>query len=404
MPALVISSDAGGGAAIWWTQHANGNLVSASLRILGTVQRRRRDCVSPVRPLRQEDLPEVTDLYEMRLSGGRRARHGMVEHFQHQFLAAPTVDPDIPSLVATDGVGRVIGFLGASVVPMMLDDQRVGAVVTGPLFTEPDARLVSVLLLRSLLAGPQALTFSDKHNLDAHRLFVRLGARVVHPRCVWWDASLRPVERRLAGAMARRLPMSTRLLRPVARLADGVARRRRRLRASNDALVAEPLTPALVARHLDELTGWARLRPVYEEAFLSWRFEQLGLARRLGPMHARALRDVDGGLVGWFVLLVPPGGVATAVQVVARDGSEEAVLEYLIAVAEGGGAVAVRGRLEPELAFAVRGLSCTLHQRACLLVHTTRDDVWDALTQERTFLTLLDGEPWLAEMHEGRST
>ena len=101
--------------------------------------------------------------------------------------------------------------------------------------------------------------------------------------------------------------------------------------------------------------GRARLRPTYDEAFLTWRLAQLALARRMGVLRAQALRDAEGALVGWFVALVPDGGVATAVQVVARDGSEGIVLQGLVDAADRGGAVAVRGRLEPELAFAVRG-------------------------------------------------
>ena len=358
--------------------------------------------MSPVRPLRQDDLPQVAALYETRLSGGRHARPGMVAHFDDQFLEAPTTDPEIPSLVATDAGGRVVGFLGASVIPMTVDGRSVRAVATGPMFTEPDARLVSVLLLRSLLTGPQAFTFSDKHNLEAHRLFARLGARVVHPRCVWWEVALRPVEHWVSNTMSRRRKSLLPLLRPVMRLADGVTRRRRRTVAAVDALVVDPLTPALATKGLPELMGHARLRPRYEEAFLTWRFAQLALARRLGVLRTVALHDAEGTLVGWFVTLIPEGGVATAVQVVARDGSEGTVLQGLLDVADRGGAVAVRGRLEPELAFAVRALGCTLHQRTCLLVHTEDDDVWRALTGDHALLTLLDGEPWLAEMHEGR--
>ena len=361
-----------------------------------------REHMSPVRPLRRDDLPQVAALYETRLSGGRRARPGMVEHFDHQFLQAPTADPEIPSLVATDGAGHVIGFLGANVTPMTLDGRTVRAVATGPMFTEPDARLVSVLLLRSLLTGPQAFTFSDKHNLDAHRLFTRLGARVVHPRYVWWEIALRPVEQWVSNTVSRRRRALMPLLRPVARLADGVSGRRRREVADVGTVVAVPLTPALATEGLPELMGRARLRPTYDEAFLAWRFAQLALARRLGVLRALALRDAEGALVGWFVALIPDGGVATAVQVVARDGSEGTVLQGLFDAADGGGAVAVRGRLEPELAFAMRGSGCTLHQRTCLLVHTDDDDVWRALTGDQAMLTLLDGEPWLAEMHEGR--
>ena len=335
----------------------------------------RLERMSPLRPFRRDDLPQVAALYETRLSGGRAARPGMVEHFAHQFLDAPTVDPEIPSLVATDGGDRVAGFLGASVVPMLLDGRPVRAVATGPLFTEPDQRLVAVLLLRGLLAGPQALTFSAKHNLDAHPLFARLGARAVHPRCVWWESTLRPDEHHWVAASAS---------------------------VQGDALAAEPLTPALAASSLPELAGWARLRPVYEAPFLDWRFAQLELARRLGVLRAEALRDEGGGVVGWFVALIPEAGVATAVQVIAREGSEASVLRRLIDAAHEGGALSVRGRLEPELAFALRGLPCVLSQRACLLVHADDEAVWWALTADRAILTLLDGEPWLAEMHEGR--
>ena len=325
----------------------------------------------------------------------------MVEHFDHQFLQAPTVDPEIPSLVATDSTGRVIGFLGANVISMRFDRRAVRAVATGPLFTEPDARAVSVLLLRSLLAGPQELTFSDKHNLEAHRLFSRLGARVVHPRCVWWEVNLRRAEHWVMSSAPSPRRFLTPALRALARIADRYASHRSPKAPNGAAVAAEPLTPDLVASHVSDLVGWARLRPEYDTTLLRWRLEQLAQVRRLGTLRALALREKNGTVLGWFIVLVPRGRIATVVQVIAREGKEETVLEGLLAAAYVGGAVAVRGRLEPELAFALTRIGCELQQRACLLAHTTCDEIWSALTSDRSVLTLLDGEPWLAEMHDG---
>ena len=359
--------------------------------------------MSPVRPLSRDDLAEVADLYEIRRSGGTIAPVGMADHLGRLFLDAPTCDPEIPSLVATDGTGRVTGFIGSCVVPLVIDGQHVRAVVTGPLFTRPESRGVAVFLLRRLLAGPQAMTFGDRGNPDSERLFMRLGSRVIPPSYMWWTVAVRPVTRR---AMRLATGPGKAVMRPLARLLAGAvddAARMDWLQAPSDArdVVDEPLTPSLMASSIEGLAGHARLRPHYEESFLAWRLDHLRQARTLGALQARALRDGTGSIIGWYVMWVQDLGTALVAQMVAREGAEPLVVQRLISAAREHGAVAVHGRLEPQFRLALRRLPCTYVQRYGLLVHTRDERVQAAFSSDRALLTVLDGELWTSETFAG---
>lgn len=360
--------------------------------------------MSTIRPLERDDLAEVADLYEIRRSGARVAPTGMADHLGRLFLDAPTYDPELPSLVATDGDGRVNGFLGACTVPMVLDGERIRTVVTGPLFTRPESSGVAVFLLRRLLSGPQAMTFADRGNQDSERLLMRLGARVVHPRYMWWTVAVRPVTRR--ALLLARGPAKA-VIGPVARMLAGAVDGHARLGwlqapVAQD-VAEEPLTPSLMAATIERVAARARVRPWYDEPSLAWRLEHLRQARMMGVLHARALRDAAGTVLGWYVMWIRTYGTALVVQMVASEGAECLVVQRAVAAAHANGAVVVQGRLEPEFRLALRRLPCTYVHRYSLLVATRDDRVRHAFESDRALLTVLDGELWTSETF-GRST
>ena len=72
--------------------------------------------LTSIRPLDVEDLDAVAGLYESVLrSGSDTPAPGLREFFQRVLATHPWVDEDIPSLVATDTKGHVVGFIGSHV-------------------------------------------------------------------------------------------------------------------------------------------------------------------------------------------------------------------------------------------------------------------------------------------------
>ena len=346
-------------------------------------------------------MPRVADLFERRRPGVERAPPGMAEHFHTRFLNGPTYDPEIPSLVGVATDGTIIGFIGASVVPMLLDGRLVRAVATGPLITAQDTRAVSVFLVKALLAGPQEFTFSDRHTVEAHRLLVRVGARPMRPRGVWWRVALRPLSYRLQSVRRTVLKstIASALAVPAA-LVDRFMRPTRLMSLSGRSARTQPLSADVVVGALPELTRANRLRPVYDAAFWDWRMQELGAAEVLGRPHALAVFDGDT-LLGWFVYMVARRGASRVLQVCSRPGYEDVVLRELVCDANRHGVAALYGRLEPEFDLALRGLRPSLLYDSCLLVHSRNPAVFEAFATESAMVTPLDGEAWLSATFRG---
>ena len=352
-----------------------------------------------IRPLRADDLPRVADLFEARRPGVDRAPSGMAEHFHARFLEGPTYDPEVPSLVAEAGDGAVVGFIGASVVPMLLDGRTVRAVATGPLVTARDARVIAAFLIRALIGGPQAFTFSDRQTLASHRLLVRLGARPMHPRCVTWVLPFRPFSYQLQRVRRTR-PLASTLLRLPAPLLDRGTAPFRRVTHDMRPLRTEPLASETVAASIPGLLAGARLRPRYDAGFWAWRMLELQAAKRLGNLRAHAIYAGET-LLGWYVYLASRGDVSHVLQLLARPGEEATVLGELVRDAARCGTVALKGRLEPELDLALRDVRCTLEHGPCLLVHARDGAVYEAFASDKAVLTPLDGEAWISATFPG---
>lgn len=343
-------------------------------------------------------------LYETHRTGSRTVPPGMLEHLRRWFLEAPSCDLEIPSLVATDGDGRVVAFQGVNVTPMLLDGRPVRAAALGPLVTAQHSRGTAVFLQRRVLAGPQALTISDRQNAVAHRLFVRLGAHVIHPTCLRWTIMVRRISHVAGRLTARGWRRWTQpIVRPAALGLDRALyeRRRGRSRPTLDT-TTEPLSPRMLVASLPSVAGTARLRPCYDAAWVAWRFAEFQRARHRGRLAATAVRDATGTVLGWYVVIIRPRGVSDVVQLVARDGREREVLDHLAHDTWASGANAVCGRLEPQFVLPLGELPhrSTFVLRSCLLVHTADSAVLQALALGRSVLSLFDGEAWVNESYE----
>lgn len=128
--------------------------------------------------------------------------------------------------------------------------------------------------------------------------------------------------------------------------------------------------------------------------------QELQAARRLGSLRAHAVYS-DETLLGWYVYLASRVDVSTVLQLIAAPGQESSVLRELVRDAERFGAIALKGRLEPELDIALRDVRCSLEQGPCLLVHARDATVYEAFATDRAVLTPLDGEAWISATFAG---
>lgn len=352
--------------------------------------------MSRIRALAREDLPAVAGLFASFVGWDRAATEaGLVDFFARTLLDHPFADAEIPSLVYEDAQDGVVGVIGSHPRPFVHDDAPVRLACSGPLVVRENHRPrgVGALLLRRYLAGPQDLTFNDRSIDPVRTMWTKLGGVTDTAASVGWSHVLAPASF-LVGAAARRAtgreePPGAALLARV----DGLAARR--LRPQAPAGATEPLTSAAALELRPRLRRAFPLRPAYDERQLSWLLAEMAAADVGGRLVARLVRGADGRPLGWYVLYVPPHGIAHAMQVAAAERDVALVVDHLMQDAAAQGAVEVRGRVEPHLLGALRERRCRFIRIEWALLHGRAPALVEAVLAGRALLTRMDGEWWM---------
>ena len=154
-----------------------------------------RGLVIAIRPLEVDDLPLVARLWDIveHEGSGRTDAKLLVEFLQETLLASPWFDPEIPSLVATDG-SEIVGFIGSNVRRMRFDGRPVRMACSAHLLAHPSvvAQAVGARLLYTYLDGPQDLTVTDSANEPMRKLWRGSAERPCTSGCVSFVQLLRP--------------------------------------------------------------------------------------------------------------------------------------------------------------------------------------------------------------------
>jgi hypothetical protein len=360
--------------------------------------------MAAVRPLAEKDIPAVARLFSRVYPQAHWASQDECEaYFHHVFFANPWVDAELPSWVAHEGP-RIVGFIGVMPRPMRHRGRALRAAVVSQLMVDQEKPhgMAAALLLRKALAGPQALTISDGANESSRRMWEARGGLTSALYSLQWRRLLRPALCALQRAATRR-GRAALLAKPIAAIADAYDAHRRSLRRPSR-LREEPLDTASLLDGLQRAAARVAVSPQYDLASLDWLLAQARAKRRHGELQSRLLREPGGQIAGWFLYYLN-GATSRVLQIEAREGSEEAVLDQLFHHAWLRGAAALEGRMEPRLAR-------TLGKRHCLFLSTTpyallhaRDsEVLDALARGDAFFSRLEGEWWMRFTGEPRGT
>lgn len=361
-----------------------------------------------VRALRAEDLAEVAALHA-RVFGTAPGRtpQALAAYFEEILFRNPWRDAEMPSLVATRN-GAVTGFLGVVPRLMRLEGRTIRVAICTQFMVDPRhrAELVAVQLLKSFFAGPQDLALADGANESARRMWVALGGSAPLLYSLHWVRPLRPA-RYVLSLAERRTPALRSLAtvaRSVAALADA-AIARVPLNPLPGAEAAEwseeSLQPATMHAYLTEVMAGTTLQPQYDRPALEWLLDQAARKTRHGTLRARAVRDRERRLAGWFIHYARAGAVGEVVQIAARRGAFVPVLQRLVFDAWRLGATALRGRLDPRYAQELSEQHCWM-RRDCnwTLVHSRDAEVLSAIHQGTMFLSRLEGEWWMRFLEE----
>lgn len=353
-----------------------------------------------IRPVRAGDEAAVASLWQYWFRDKTRTPEpGLADLARRLYLEHPNRDPNVSSLVAEGDSGEVLGFLGVTVTPVLLDGEPATLAGVFPPVVDPDASpTVASFLLRKFLTGPQALTFSDGGHVKYEPIWEALGGAIGQLQSLRWVKAFRPLElgATMLAERTRGAPWLP-LARPLARGGDTLARLAApaRLRARPAAWRGEPLTPESLIDAVALVHAGARLRPAYSAAYLRWLLDEMAKARDQGRLNAELVRDDRGEVAGWHVAYLRPGGVGRVFALEGRERSLGGVIDHLFATADEAGCGALLGRLAPRLRRPMAARGCFVAAGGSLMMVHARDPrlVDDALLG-RLALSRLEGENW----------
>ena len=353
-----------------------------------------------VRPCLESDIPQVADVHERAFSTrNSSATPGKKAYFREVFFHNPWYDESLPSLVYEEG-DRIIGFVGVIPRRMVMNGQPVQAAVSTSFAVEPSERssLAGIHLLRALLSGPQDVTIAESNDLS-RKIWERLGGSKSLLNSIRWMCPLRPAryiahhltKGRLAPLGIAAVPVANGVDFVAARLAGSLVRQR-----PAPELSAEALTVDSMLSYLPRFLSSHSFVPEYDEPSLEWLFRILEGKKGRGTLQKVALRDAAEQVAGWYVYYAKQGDVSQVVQIVARADAADQVVDHLFHDAWRRGAMALSGRLEPQLITQYPRKGCLLaRDYSWLLVSTSNPEIMHAINQGEAFISRLEAEWWV---------
>ncbi len=360
-----------------------------------------------IRPFDAGDVRDVASLWQYWFRDKtREPAPDLVTLARRIYVERPGGDPAIPSLVAEGDQGEMLGFLGVTATPVLVDGQPGTLAGVFPSVVAPEApTTVASFLLRKFLAGPQALTLSDGGHVVFERIWQLLGGGIAPTASLRWIKAFRPARIGLGVALRGRRSgtalgtLASTLASPLATGSDAIARTAGggwfRGPGASDAYRSEPLTPADFIAAIESVHARTRLRPRYGEDYLVWLFAQMASIRDQGVFEPTLVTTAAGDVAGWWIGYLRPGRTS---RVFALDGADRhlgGVVDQLFARADEAGVGALVGRLEPRLRAPLATRGTLVHNGGSLqMVHAADPTLRDDALLGRLAFSRLEGENW----------
>lgn len=352
-----------------------------------------------VRAFRKDDIAAVI---ELRADRFRRSEHddpgALATYIAEVFFGNPWYDDALPSLVAENSGGRVVGFLGVVPRRMTLSGRPVRAVTTTQFMVARTAPpMVAAQLLRTALEGPQDFALADVASPSARRLWESLGGVTATTLSLTWMRLLRPLQHLVSRAAGGRLGrVASACAAPVdavaGRLVDVCRRPPVPTGGQRQAMTDTDVTACLASA----LDGRA-MRGAHDVASVAWLLDMLRRRRRYGSLRASRIIDAGDDMLGWYLYHAGDRGSARVVHVEARPRAAGIVLDHLFREAWRDGCTTVSGRFDTRLVEALAQRHGFVYgPDTWVLVHARDRELLAVVARDDAALTRLDGEWWMA--------
>ncbi len=356
-----------------------------------------------VRPLVEDDLDQVADLFLQRFrKTGRapRARTEVAAYMKTLYLDHPNRVGAADALVSLDGEGRIGAFVGATRTRFLFDGRPLNVGVSGALMASPEPRhaLAAVQILRESRKLDFDFIVTDSANRASLAVCQALNYFPVSPDCLEWLCVFQPASLALQKLKDRVAAPGLGALRPFARaldLAGAAALTRfsppprrsdwRDEEADDDAYIAA----------VAGLGDGFRLRPDLAEQEFRWLIARARERRSAGPLHLRVLYDPSGAPAGAYAAYGGKGESARVFHCLAAPHAWGRLFDAMRESARARGCIAAHGPVKAPMlahAYAVRGV--VFHYACGMLVYTNRPDVRSAIERGEALLGGFAGDRW----------
>ncbi len=356
----------------------------------------------------EDDLPQVVALHTKVYPGSSRSSSQAIQsYFREILFQNPWYDVNLPSWVYEED-GKIAGVMGIIPRRMSLEGRPLRVAVSCQFFVDPDRRhsLAALQLLQKYKGGSQDVTLSDGANRAARRIWEGLGGETLPLYNLHWVRPLRPARTLLSlysrsqSAQSEKSTRSSLIPHLAGLLCDLVdiafAPLIPPLEEPSGELQGEQLDAPILLSCLSEFSAGYLLRPEYDLKEAQWLLDQAAKKKKHGPLQKVLVRHTGKGIAGWYLYYLSSTGLSEVLQIGARKGSIQDVLNHLFDHARRRGAAALHGRMEPRFMQALSDGCCIFHDRASsILFHARSPAVKAALLAGDGFLTRLEGEWWL---------
>jgi hypothetical protein len=359
--------------------------------------------VTRVRPLTEDDLEAVAELFLQRFRAERRpagAKAEIAACMKALYLDHPGRIGDADALVAIDGAGALAAFCGGVRTRFLFDGRPASVCVTGTLMASaaPGHALAAVQILRESRKLDYDLIVTDSANRASLAMCQAMGYRVVSPDSLEWATVFDPASIALHKIRQRMRAPWLGALKPLARLADVAASAA--LRAAEgapkrsdwrDEEVDAETFVEIAPRFLASL----RLRPDFTREEWLWHIDMARRRRSAGPLHLQVVYDGAGTAVAAYAVFGGKGDVARVLNAVAAPHAWGRLFDKMRETARARGCIGAHGPLRAPMiahAYGVRGVF--FYYAGGMLMYSKRPEVKRAIEGGEAYLGGFAGDRW----------
>jgi hypothetical protein len=356
-----------------------------------------------IRPFTKDDIPQIVDMFQRLLlanNGGMRLqpRNLLPDYFEQIFFHNPWYEEEISSLVYESASGKIIGFLGVTQRPMLLQGYPIRMAISFHFMVEPESRasLAGVHLLKTFFSGPQDLSLTDGAGEIGRKVWEGVGGTTAYLYSQRWSRILKPSQF-VVSRLGKKLPFNhiASVLTPLCWLSDAATTRiaPKFFPRLNSQYSEEELDAQTMLAHLPQLAGNRSIQPVYDDYSLQWVLNHARQMNYFGTLQKVLVRDQGGQIIGWYLYYLKAGCTSTVVQIAARKNAFNEILDHLFDHARRHGATALIGRLEPQYIQELSDKYCWFHRiGSWTLIHSNNSELLHAIQRGDAFLSGLEGE------------